>query len=67
VRRLWLAAIVAAAAGFAVKLALGSFVGGRPLLLSPAVLAVYGVSYLGLAAVLGVAPAPLLRRTSSAT
>jgi putative peptidoglycan lipid II flippase len=67
VRRLWLAAIAAVAAGFAVKLALGPIVGGRPLLLSPAVLAAYGLSYLGLAAALGVAPAPLARRPSSAT
>jgi putative peptidoglycan lipid II flippase len=64
--RLWFAALAAAAAGFAAKLALGPFVGGRPLLLSPAVLTVYGVAYLGLAAALGAAPRPLARRSSSA-
>jgi putative peptidoglycan lipid II flippase len=51
--KLWLAAAVAVAAGWSVKLALSGF-SHAPLLRSPAVVAAYGLAYLGTAALLRV-------------
>jgi putative peptidoglycan lipid II flippase len=57
--RLWAASILAVAAAWGVKLALAS-VAGQPLLHSTAVLAVYGLAYLGVSTALGVAEARAL-------
>jgi len=57
--RLWLAAIVAAAIGYGLKII---FPIKKPLVLGPSVLIVYGACYLGLAMMMGIAVPGTLRR-----
>lgn len=59
IARLWLAAIIAAAIGYGLKLV---FPIKRPLVIGPSVLIVYGALYLGLAMTMGIALPGTLRR-----
>jgi putative peptidoglycan lipid II flippase len=67
ITRLWLAALLAAAIGYGLKLVLSPYVNQlfprkAPLVLGPSVLVVYGACYLALAALMGIAAPGTLRR-----
>ena len=59
VARLWIAAAVAAAAAWAVKLAIGA---QHPVLAAAAILGPYGGLYFAIAAAFGITPARVSRR-----
>ncbi len=67
IARLWLAALIAAVVGYGIKVMIGpgitrAFPTHASLVLGPVVLVLYGVCYLGLATVMGIAAPGTLRR-----